>query len=196
MRIVVYGGSFNPVHAGHAMIASVVAGREDVDEVWMMVSPQNPFKTDMRLMPEQERLRLVKLVADTAEGIKASDFEFRLSRPSYTYKTLCALRDAYPQHTFRLLVGSDNWRKFRSWRNPDEIVKEFGVLVYQRPDNPVTGPFPEGVELLKDVPVMMVSSSYIRQRLREGKSVRFMVPDVVEKELKENILWKTGLMQE
>ncbi|MDE6717992.1 MAG: adenylyltransferase/cytidyltransferase family protein, partial [Muribaculaceae bacterium] len=106
MRIVVYGGSFNPVHAGHAMIASVVAGREDVDEVWMMVSPQNPFKTDMRLMPEQERLRLVKLVADTAEGIKASDFEFRLSRPSYTYKTLCALRDAYPQHTFRLLVGS------------------------------------------------------------------------------------------
>lgn len=184
MRIVVFGGSFNPVHTGHAMIASVVAGRDDVDEVWMMVSPQNPFKADMRLMPEQERLRLVRLMAKETDGIEASDFEFGLPRPSYTYKTLCALRDAYPEHSFRLLVGSDNWRQFDRWRNPDEIVKEFGVLIYQRPDDPVEGPFPEGVELLKDVPMMMISSSYIRERLKAGKSVRFMVPDEVERELR------------
>ncbi|MDE6296247.1 MAG: nicotinate-nucleotide adenylyltransferase [Muribaculaceae bacterium] len=184
MNIVVFGGSFNPVHTGHAMMASVVASLNDVDEVWMMVSPQNPLKISKELMDENDRFRLVKMVADISNSVVASDFEFTLSRPSYTYKTLKALKENFPEHNFKLLIGSDNWKDFNLWRDTDKIIKEFGVIIYQRPDVPVSGPFPEGVRLLDNVPMMLISSTYIREALKQGRDVRFMVPDIIYDELK------------
>ncbi|MDE6408811.1 MAG: nicotinate-nucleotide adenylyltransferase [Muribaculaceae bacterium] len=183
MNIVIFGGSFNPIHTGHAMIANTVAMRHDVDEVWMMVSPRNPLKAKDEMIPEEERLRLVRLVADQCKDVKGSDFEFNLPRPSFTYNTLCELKKAYPEHNFKLLIGSDNWKIFNRWRDSERIISEFGVIIYQRPDAVVNPPFPEGVTLIEDVPMMMVSSSYIRSQLKEGRDVRFLVPDVIYNEL-------------
>lgn len=185
MRIAVFGGSFNPVHIGHAIIASSVAALPGIDEVWMMVSPQNPLKADKELMPEEERLRLVRLVAEECHGVKASDFEFSLPRPSFTYNTLCRLRERWPEHRFSILIGSDNWRLFHRWREAERIISEFGVIIYQRPDCPVEPPFPEGVTLLEGLPMMMISSTYIRELMAGGRDFRFLVPDVVYKELKD-----------
>lgn len=166
------------------MIASGVAQQENIDEVWMMVSPQNPLKPNKELWPQEERLRLVRLVANETENVKASDFEFTLPLPSYTYKTLCELRKAFPQHNFRLLIGSDNWKIFNKWRNSERIISEFGVIIYQRPDAKATPPFPANVVLLENLPMMMISSTYIRERLKAGYDIRFLVPDVVYNELK------------
>lgn len=185
MRVAVFGGSFNPVHTGHAIIASTVAKREDVDEVWMMVSPRNPLKQDSALMPEEDRLRMVRDVAEEVEGVKCSDFEFTLPRPSYTYNTLRKLSETYPEHEFTLLIGSDNWKIFDRWRDYEKIIDEFGVIIYQRPDSPVKGPFPRGVRLMDNVPLLMISSTYIRDCLKRGEDVRFLVPDCVYKDLKD-----------
>lgn len=184
MNVVVFGGSFNPVHTGHAMIASVVASLKEVDEVWMMVSPQNPLKENAELMDENVRLNLVSKIAEITPGVKASDFEFHLPRPSYTYKTLSSLKERYPDNNFQLLIGSDNWKDFSRWRDTDKIIKEFGVLIYQRPDCPVTGPYPEGVRVLENVPMILLSSTYIRKLLKEGEEIRFMVPDIIYDQLK------------
>jgi len=185
MRIAVFGGSFNPIHTGHAMIAMTAAEESDIDEVWLMVSPRNPLKEESSLMDERERLHMARLVARECKGVEASDFEFGLPRPSYTYKTLCALREKYPEHDFRLLIGSDNWIGFEKWRDPEKIISEFGVIIYQRPDCKAEGPFPVGVRLLENVPMMMISSSYIRERIVEGKPIRFLVPDSVADYLKK-----------
>lgn len=179
MRIAVFGGSFNPIHTGHAVMAQEVMRSGDVDQVWLMVSPQNPWKEERGLMPEEERLRLVRLVAEDIPGVEASDFEFRLPRPSYTYATLRALREKWPEHEFILLIGSDNWNAFSKWRNWKEILSGFEVLIYQRPDCPVSGDLPQNVKLLKDVPLMLVSSTYIRELMAKGESIRYLVPDKV-----------------
>lgn len=182
MRIVIFGGSFNPIHVGHLIIAETVSQLPDVDEVWIMVSPQNPLKQQSELAPEETRLKLVEKSLKSIKGVKASDFEFSLPRPSYTYKTLCELKKHYPQHEFRILIGSDNWELFSKWRNPEEILHQFGVIIYQRPDCPASGPFPDGVEVVEDVPLMLLSSTYIRNKIKDGKDVRFMVPDVIYEE--------------
>lgn len=183
MKIVVFGGSFNPIHVGHAIMASTVAAMPDVDEVWMMVSPQNPFKVNSHLMPEDFRLKLARLAMQDCEGVKVSDFEFHLERPSYTYKTLKALQSKYPEHSFRILIGSDNWQLFHNWRDADKIISEFGIVIYQRPDCKVEGPFPKNVRLLENVPLVMLSSTYIREKLGNGESIDFLVPEKIKKEL-------------
>lgn len=189
MRIAVFGGSFNPIHTGHCIIASTVASQPDIDEVWLMVSPQNPFKDEKELMSEKDRLKLAELAVSECPGVKVCDLEFSLPKPSYTYKTLLALRNKYPEHEFILLIGSDNWKVFQGWKDYDKILSEFEIVIYQRPDSKVSGPFPNGVKLLEDVPVMFMSSSYIRNRLRHGERIDYLVPDnIKEKLIKE--LWK------
>ena len=110
MNIAVYSGSFDPIHTGHAMLASYCAQYCDgIDQVWLMVSPQNPLKPVTTTAGERQRLDMARLVAEGCNGVYASDFETGLPRPSYTYHTLCALRRQMPQHHFRLMIGSDNW---------------------------------------------------------------------------------------
>jgi len=132
MRIAIYGGSFNPVHFGHVGLAKWVVEHTDIDEVWLMVSPNNPLKSSSELAPEAERLAGVLSAIEGIPGLRASDFEFHLPRPSYTANTLRELQKAYPEHEFSLLIGEDNWQIFDHWREWDYILDNYRILVYPR----------------------------------------------------------------
>ncbi len=132
MKIGIFGGTYNPVHLGHTALANYICNLGLVDEVWLMVSPQNPFKQDHQLLDEAVRYRLVTLAVRDFPRLRASDFEFRLPRPSYTYVTLHELALAYPDDTFSLIIGADNWAKFPAWRNSADILAHYPVIVYPR----------------------------------------------------------------
>ena len=134
MQIGIYGGSFNPVHFGHVGLAKWVAEHTDLDEVWMMVSPNNPLKDSRELADEQVRLAGVRKAIEGIPHVVASDFEFHLPRPSYTANTLRALVAAYPQHTFSLIIGEDNLRILPRWREWEYIVANYRIFVYPRRD--------------------------------------------------------------
>lgn len=190
-KIAIFGGTFDPVHIGHCMVASSVIREGVADEVWMMVSPQNPLKIDKKLTSESERLAMVSEACRGVEGMVASDFEFGLPRPTYTAATLRALKERWPENEYRLLTGSDNWLLFDRWREPDKILSEFGLIIYPRPDAQIPEGFrplermPEGweerVEILCDIPEALISSTYIREAVSRGESIRFLVPEGVER---------------
>ena len=167
-KIGVYGGSFNPVHFGHVGLAKWVIEHTDLDELWMLVSPNNPLKDAKILAPEQERLEGLREAIKDIPGLVASDFEFHLPRPSYTANTLRELQRAYPQHTFTLLIGEDNIAIFDQWREYEYILENFRVFVYPRnqinPSNPNHPIIPNNpnVVFLKDAPTFDISSSAIR----------------------------------
>ena len=131
-RIGIFGGSFNPIHLGHTALAAYICELGLVDEVWLMVSPQNPLKQDLTLLDEQERLAMARLAVAPYPTLKVSDFEFTLPRPSYTYHTLQALRAAYPDYAFSLIIGEDNWRCFDRWYRGEDIARETSIIVYPR----------------------------------------------------------------
>ena len=141
-RIGIFGGSFNPVHLGHTALAAYICEQGLVDEVWMMVSPQNPLKQNLELLDEQHRLAMLRLAVAPYPTLQACDFEFHLPRPSYTYHTLQALREAYPEHTFSLIIGEDNWQNFHRWYRGEDILSETPIIVYPR--NSVEGEMVEG----------------------------------------------------
>lgn len=190
MVIGIFGGSFNPIHTGHAIIAEHTSRFGGVDEVWLMVSPRNPLKPDITLAPESDRLAMASIVAGECERVKASDFEFSLPLPSYTYRTLCSLRDQFPQHEFRLIIGSDNLSIFDKWKDSEKIVEEFGLIVYPRPgyDCPEAENM-SNVVWLKSCPQVLVSSTYIRELLADGQKITFLVPEKVEDYIKKNNLY-------
>lgn len=132
MKIGIYGGSFNPVHFGHVGLAKWVIEHTDLDELWLLVSPNNPLKPAGILAPEDERLEAVREAIKEIPGLKASDFEFSLPRPSYTANTLRALQKAYPEHEFTLVIGEDNLAIFTQWREYEYILKNFRIFVYPR----------------------------------------------------------------
>ncbi len=132
MRIGIFGGTYNPIHLGHTALASYICNLGLVDEVWLMVSPQNPFKRDHQLLDEAVRLRLATLAVRDFPRLRASDFEFHLPRPSYTYVTLQELTRTCPDDTFSLIIGADNWEKFPGWRNSSDILARYPVIVYPR----------------------------------------------------------------
>lgn len=180
MRIALFGGSFNPIHNGHIAIADAIIEQGLAEEVWLQVSPQNPLKEQGGLAPEELRLHWAQMAAQGHTGVKASDYEFRLPRPSYTYLTLRQLREDYPQDEFLLCIGEDNWVHFQAWRNPDEILRHHTVIVYprhveQREDLP---PVSDNVVFLK-CPLVDVSSTQIRQRLAQGQGIEGLVPDIL-----------------
>ena len=131
-RIGIFGGSFNPVHLGHTALAAYICEQGLVDEVWMMVSPQNPLKQDLTLLDENERLAMAHLATVPYPMLKACDFEFTLPRPSYTYHTLQALHKAYPDCEFSLIIGEDNWQCFDHWYRGEDIAREIPIIVYPR----------------------------------------------------------------
>ena len=131
-RIGLFGGSFNPIHLGHTALAAYICEQGLVDEVWLMVSPQNPLKQDLTLLDENERLHMARLAVAPYPMLKACDFEFTLPRPSYTYHTLQALREAYPDCTFSLIIGEDNWDNFHRWYRGEDIARETPIIVYPR----------------------------------------------------------------
>jgi len=179
MKITLYFGSFNPINNGHLAIAHKVLKEKLSDELWLVVSPQNPLKDEEILWPEKDRLAMVKLAIEGSKGMKASDYEFHLPRPSYTYQTLLRLKQDFPQHTFNVLIGGDNLEAFDHWRDHQKILVEFGLIVYPRPgyENEELVHHPN-VTLL-DAPLLDISSTEIRERLREKLSLIPLVPQKV-----------------
>jgi len=180
MKIAIYSGSFNPIHNGHIAIANAVMDK-GFDEVWMILSPQNPHKKEEELWPFEMRLKLVELAVQNLPRIKVSDCENNLPRPSYTINTLLFLQKNWPQHQFSLLIGGDNLLKFRHWKDYQRIIDLFGLVVYPR-SSKMENPFPDHPNIIQiKAPLLEISSSEIRERLAEHKPVSGLVPEAVEK---------------
>ncbi len=182
VRTGIFGGSFNPIHKGHIALAEQILQSGLVDEIWLMVSPQNPLKDNHNLWNDQFRLHLARLAANNHPGIKVSDFEFRLPRPSYMYRTLNALEKAYPQRTFTLIIGADNWTCFHKWSHPDEILKKYPIIVYPRKGFPIKASEMPKNTILLDFDLYPISSTEIRQKLKQGEDVSQWLDENVEKE--------------
>ena len=193
MRIGIFGGSFDPIHIGHAIIAQHVIGCGAVDRLWFMVSPVNPLKVDKeRNVADTDRLRMVEMVSRPMEGVETSAFEFTMPKPSYTIDTLNALQAKFPDDEFYLVIGGDNWEVFGKWRNSEEILAKYHILVYPRLGHEVVIPdeLHDRVELV-DAPIIELSSTQIRERLRRGDSVRYYVPDEVFNYINRNHLYNS-----
>ena len=177
----IFSGSFNPIHIGHLALANYLCEYEGLDEIWFMVSPQNPLKTKAELWSDELRLQLVELSISDYPRFRASDFEFHLPRPSYSVYTLEKLREAYPDREFYLIIGSDNWVLFPCWYQSERILVENHILVYPRPGYPVSSDsLPENVKVVSS-PTFEISSTFIRRAMEEGKDVRyFLHPAVYE----------------
>lgn len=179
MKIGILGGSFNPIHNGHIALARHLLREAELDEVWLMVSPQNPLKRQEGLLDENVRLDMARKALEGESNIKASDFEFNMPRPSYTYDTLRKLSEEYPTDTFTLLIGADNWERFDQWRNNKEIAEQYDIVIYPRHGSTVdTSSLPKRVRLV-DTPLYNVSSTEVRDRIRKGKDIGNLVPPVV-----------------
>jgi nicotinate-nucleotide adenylyltransferase len=187
-RVGLLFGSFNPVHIGHLILAEHFATRTDLAEVWLVVSPQNPFKASADLLPEAQRLRWVEMAITDNSRLRAENIEFELPRPSYTIATLDALRSRHPSTDFVLLMGADNLPGLPRWQEAARLLAEFDIYVYPRPgaNLPDLGAFPR-VQVLA-APLLDISATYIRQSLREGLSIRYLVPAVVEAEVRSSQL--------
>lgn len=190
MKIGLFFGSFNPVHVGHLIVANTMATNTDLEQVWFVVSPQNPFKKAKSLLHEFDRLDMVeKAIADNSR-LKATDIEFSMPRPSYTIDTLRKLQKKYPQHIFTLIMGEDNLDQFANWKAYDEILNGFGLYVYPRPsrgdgphiDGPATASlFREHPNVrLVHAPLLDISATFIRESIRTNRSIRYIVPEVIE----------------
>ena len=191
MRIGIFGGSFDPIHTGHAIIAQHIIGSGAVDRLWMMVSPMNPLKVDKKQqVADTDRLRMVEMVTRPMEGVETSAFEFTMPRPSYTIDTLNALQAKFPDDEFYLVTGADNWQIFDKWRNSEEILAKYHLLIYPRLGYEVIIPdeLKERVTLV-DAPIIELSSTRIRERLANGQSVRYYVPDEVLGFIERNHLY-------
>ena len=176
-RTALFGGSFDPIHLGHVSLGRAVLENGLADEVWFLVTPQNPHKQAMSLTDEKERLRMAELALAGEAGLSASDFEFTLPRPSYTINTLDALEKAFPDRDFMLLMGADNWRKIDKWYKSDEILARFGVVVYPRGDEQVPQ-LPANVKWLSSK-LYDISSTEIREALACGGDMsQWLHPDV------------------
>jgi nicotinate-nucleotide adenylyltransferase len=173
MRVGLFFGSFNPVHVGHLVIANYMASFTDLDEVWFVVSPQNPLKEKSSLLSENDRLHLVNIALDFHKKIKASNIEFKLTQPSYTINTLAHLSEKFPGYEFSLIMGSDNLTGFHKWKNHEEILRKYKILVYPRPDKVETQFDKHPSVSFVNAPLMEISSTFIRQSIKEKKDVRF-----------------------
>lgn len=191
MKIGIYSGSFDPIHTGHAMVANYCAQWGGLDEVWLMVSRLNPLKEGMKPADDLHRLKMAKLVAEECQGVKASGFELSLPLPSYTYVTLCKLREKFPEHEFHLIIGSDNWMNLGRWRDAHKIVKEFGILIYPRPGYDVPNDPPPGVEVLGNGPTAQVSSTFVREAVAKGANINFFVPMTVAEYIHAHKLYES-----
>ncbi|MDD4191473.1 MAG: nicotinate (nicotinamide) nucleotide adenylyltransferase [Mangrovibacterium sp.] len=185
MKTGLYFGTFNPIHIGHMAIANYMVEFTDIEQLWFVVSPQNPFKEQKHLLKDDHRLELVNRAIDGDGRFRASAIEFKLSRPSYTVNTLACLRDAYPDHEFYLIMGSDNLKHFNNWKDADLILQNHHVLVYPRPGHPVEDqPMHPHIHPVH-APLMEISASFIRRAIEEGKNVSCFIPSKAYQYLRE-----------
>jgi nicotinate-nucleotide adenylyltransferase len=192
MNVALYFGSFNPIHNGHLIIANFALQNERIDEVWFVVSPLNPFKKNYQLLNEHHRINLVRNAIEGEVRMKASNVEFGLPKPSYTSETLIYLSEKYPNHSFSIITGSDSFNNIERWKNSEYIINNYFFWVYKRPEHDI-------VESNKKkyfqftAPLLEISSTLIRNMINENKSIRYLVPDSVYEEIKNNNYYRDKL---
>lgn len=175
----IFGGSFNPIHNGHIQLVHQLQEAANLDEVWLMVSPQNPLKQQGDLLNDDLRLQMARRALADDPHIHVSDYEFHLPRPSYTWNTLQALKQDFPDREFILLIGGDNWERFPRWYRADDIVSNYQLVIYpRRGTNIDTTTLPPTITVV-EAELLDISSTEIRQRVRNRKSIRGLVPDSI-----------------
>lgn len=189
MTIGLYFGSFNPIHVGHLIIANHILNETSIQKVWFVISPQNPFKANSSLLNEYDRFYLVLKAIEYDTRMKAVDIEFSLPKPSYTSITLAYLKEKYPEDVFQIIMGSDSFQNLPNWKNASFIIENYKVLVYQRPGFEVLNSIGADVEVMQ-APLLEISATYIRQLVKIGKSIRYLVPQSIEEEIMNNRFFK------
>ncbi len=189
MKIGLFFGSFNPIHVGHLIIANHVANNTDLNQVWFVVSPQNPFKQSSSLLNEYHRFHMIQSAIDGENKLRASSVEFKLPKPSYTVDTLTYLAEKHPEHEFSLIIGSDGFQNLNKWKNYEVLVKNHSFFIYKRPGFEITEVWGADIILLS-APLLEISSTRIRDLIKEKKSIRFLVPDCVKEEIERNSYYR------
>lgn len=189
-RVGLFFGSFNPIHTGHLIIAEYMADMTDLKQIWLVVSPHNPLKVQASLAKDYDRLHMVQLAIDDNTRLKASNIEFSLPKPSYTIDTMAYLHEKYPEIEFALIMGSDNLDTIHKWKNYELLLSRYAIHVYKRQGSETVNQ-PEGANVvIHDVPLLNISSTYIRRQIAAGHSVRYLVPDKVYEYLDGSRLYK------
>lgn len=189
MNIGLYFGSFNPVHTGHLIIANHILNNTDIQKLWFIVSPQNPFKSDSSLLNKYNRLRLLQLATEDDNRIKISDIEFNLPTPSYTSVTLAHLQEKHPDYNFSVIMGSDSFQNLHKWKNVEYILNNYSIIVYLRPGFDVTNTVNAKLTIA-EAPLLDISATQIRKLIKEGKSIRYLVPEKVREEIETSGYYK------
>ncbi len=182
MKVGLYFGSFNPIHIGHLIIANHIAYNTQLNEVWFIVSPQNPLKKSAGLLNEQHRYSLVKIAIEDEKKLKVNNVEFLMPKPSYTIDTLIYLSEKYAKHNFSLIIGSDSYLNLSKWKNYKQIILSYNILIYLRPSFPIKTDLPERIKII-DAPLLDISSTQIRKSIKDKKSIRYLVTDKVMEEI-------------
>lgn len=183
--IALYFGSFNPIHIGHLIIAQSILLEKEIEKVWFVVSPQNPFKAVDSLLPENHRYYLAQIATEDNPAFHVSNIEFQMPKPSYTIDTLTYLKERYPEKRFCLLMGGDNIQNFHKWKNYEAILKEYPIYIYKRGSETKTS-FDEHPQVhYLDVPLMDISSTMIRNRIKQRQSIQYLLPDKVRLEIEK-----------
>lgn len=189
MNIGLYFGSFNPVHIGHLIIANHILNETEIKKIWFIVSPQNPLKQSKTLLNEFDRLHLVRLAVQDDNRIKCSDIEFNLLKPSYTTNTLAFLAEKYPEHKFSVIMGSDSYQNLDKWKNFETIVSNYPIYIYKREGFEINKKF-DREPIILNAPIIQISASQIREYIKLGKSIRYLVPEIVREEIETRKFYK------
>jgi len=189
MRVGLYFGSFNPIHTGHLIIANHVLNETDLQKVWFVISPQNPFKASSSLLNEYDRFHFVQKAIEEDNRLKASNIEFSLPKPSYTSHTLSYLAEKYPSYEFTIVMGSDSFQNLPSWKNAEVILLNYPIIVYLRPGFDLKGNVDAKIKVLH-APLLEISATHIRECIQKGKSIKYLVPKVVEEEIEKSSFYK------
>ena len=187
MQIGLYFGSFNPIHHGHLLIATYILENTALDQLWFVVSPQNPLKPSVSLLNEYHRLFLVNAAIEGENDLRASDIEFKLPKPSFTADTLAYLSEKYPVHQFSIIMGSDSFQNLPKWKNYQYILRSYPIYIYKRPQFETIPSYPDAKNItVLNAPLLPISATHIRKNIKEGKSIRYLVPDAVKEEIEKN----------
>ena len=190
-KIGLFFGTYNPVHVGHMVIANYMVEFTDMDEVWMVVTPQNPFKQKDSILKDYDRLHLMQLAIGDDPRLKASNIEFDLPQPNYTVDTLVYLREKFPENNFALIMGADNLKHFHKWKNHEVILENHELYVYPRINSNEGGDLKYHYKVnYIEAPVMKISSSFIRKAIKDGRNVEHFMPSKVSEHVAQTALYK------
>lgn len=193
LKIGLYFGTYNPIHIGHLAIANYMVEFTDINQLWFVVSPQNPHKIKKKLLDDYQRLEMVHRAVEGDDRMRASNIEFNLPKPSYTVDTLAYLKEQHPNYDFVILMGSDNLENFHKWKNYEAILENYGIIVYPRPGFDRSKiPDHKNITIAEEAPLMEISSSFIRSAIRDGKDVRHFLPAKTWEYLEEMNFYKSA----